>query len=215
MKKIIMLVFCLIPLICFAPYVSDKQKTTEVKQNIKNLELMKYLTFRLGGDLDSNFPIYSPIKSDDIYRISDLYGWRRIHPISKKSGFHYGIDFSAYSGTNIYSTATGTVIDTGWEPGYGKQITIDHKNGYITKYAHLSKINVNLNDSVYYGKVIGLTGNTGISTGPHLHYEILKNGRPIDPMKMLIDKPSKKNLDLYLSLLAKTDKIAWLQVERR
>ena len=205
-----MLVLCLIPLICFAPIISEKERTIEKHQMMKDMQLIKYLTLRLGGDIDSNFPVHSPIKVRDIYRISDLYGWRLRHPVTKQPTFHHGIDFSAYVGTDVYSTANGIVTETGWVPGYGKQITINHGNGYSTKYAHLSKINVTVNDTVKYGKIIGLTGNTGISTGPHLHYEVVKNGRTMNPMKLFIDNPSKKHLDFYLELLARTDKIAWL-----
>ena len=165
MKKFIMLVLCLIPLICFAPIVSEKQQKNEAIRMNSNMDLIKYLSVRLDENLDSNFPIRSPLKTKDVYRISDLYGWR-LHPISRKSILHYGIDFSAYTGTNIYATANGTVTETGWISGYGNQITINHGNGYETKYAHLSKINVNINDTIRYGEIIGHSGNTGISTGP-------------------------------------------------
>ena len=207
-----MLVLCLIPLICFAPIksVTDKNKELNNIQITEHVELIEYLTLRLDGDLNSNFPIHSPIKVRDIYRVSDLYGWRFRHPVTKKSVYHHGIDFSAYTGTNVFSTASGIVTEADWVNGYGKQITINHGNGYETRYAHLSKINVSINDSVRLNAIIGLSGNTGISTGPHLHYEVLKDGRPMDPMKMLIDNPSKKHLAFYLNLLARTDKIAWL-----
>jgi len=205
-----MLILCLIPLLCFAPNVSEIQQIRKTKKIIDNVLLYKELSQGLNKNLDGSFPIRSPIKVEQIHRISDTYGWRMCHPITKKIAFHHGIDFAVIRGTTVYATANGIVTEANWKNGFGKQIIIDHGNGYLTRYAHLSKINVNVNDSIRYSEIIGYSGNTGISTGPHLHYEIIKNGRTIDPIKFLINEPSKNSINLYLNVLAKTNKIAWL-----
>jgi len=95
--------------------------------------------------------------------------------------FHKGIDIAVAYGTNVVCTATGTVIFAGQKSGYGNCIIISHKNGLATLYAHLSEIGVAANDKVEVGQVIAKSGNSGRSTGPHLHYEVHKNNQPINP----------------------------------
>lgn len=110
------------------------------------------------------------------------YG-RRMHPILKVWKKHTGIDFRAPIGTPVYATADASVKFCGVSKnGYGKHIDLNHGYGYVTKYAHLSKILVNEGQNVKRGDLIGYTGNTGLSKGPHLHYEILHNGVKIDPI---------------------------------
>jgi len=114
------------------------------------------------------------------YRITALMGNRR-HPITKKRSFHAGIDLGAPLGTPVYSAMGGKVIQCSSSPGYGKIVVIQHKKGYKTKYAHLSKIRIKLGQRVSAQIPIGNVGNTGTSTGPHLHFEVLRNNKPIDP----------------------------------
>jgi len=109
----------------------------------------------------------------------------RIHPISRDRRFHSGIDIPAPSGTQILAANGGTVIFSGWNGGYGNCIIIDHGGGYATLYAHNSVNLVNVGDIVYRGQLIGRVGSTGNSTGPHLHFEVLRNGRAVDPMPYL------------------------------
>ena len=98
---------------------------------------------------------------------------------------HYGTDMAAKHGSAILATADGVINFAGWEKGYGKLIKIKHDFGYETRYAHLSKISVNVGQKISQGDRIGKMGNTGRSTGTHLHYEIRRNGKPINPMKYI------------------------------
>ena len=109
------------------------------------------------------------------------YGYRK-DPIDGIRRFHHGQDFSVFQGAPIQSPADGTVKRTGYRGGFGKYIIIDHGYGYETKYLHLSKINVKKGQSVVRGEVIGATGNSGRSTAPHLHYEVIYNGNPQNPL---------------------------------
>jgi len=107
----------------------------------------------------------------------------RIHPVSGVRQMHNGIDIAAPMGTNVYAVASGTVTvsSSGWNGGFGTYIRIDHGNGITTHYAHLSNRFVQAGQTVTQGQHIGAVGSTGVSTGPHLHFEIRRNGRPIDP----------------------------------
>jgi len=98
---------------------------------------------------------------------------------------HHGTDFGARKGTPILAVNDGRVIDAGWKAGYGNTIRLQHTGGYVSLYAHLSKIRCNAGRRVKKGEVIGYTGNTGVSSGPHLHFGLMKQGRWMDPMKVL------------------------------
>ncbi len=113
-------------------------------------------------------------------RLTSGYGYRT-HPISGVKTFHNGIDIAAPTGTGVYSYASGTVISVSQNNTLGKYIAIDHGNGLVTRYLHLSKFNVEKGDKVSTGDRIGSVGNTGYSTGPHLHFEVLKNGSYQNP----------------------------------
>lgn len=111
---------------------------------------------------------------------TSLYGVR-IHPVTKKSKLHQGIDLKADYGTSVQAVAYGKVIFSGNYQGYGNLISITHANGYTSHYAHLSKISVSIGQLVEPSQIIGEVGDTGITTGPHLHFELRKNGKSIDP----------------------------------
>lgn len=129
-------------------------------------------------------PTISPL--DHYKRITSNFG-KRYNPLKKKQDFHRGIDFSAEIGTPVQSTASGTVISvTNSTGGYGLHLEIEHGDGFITKYAHLSEIKVEEGDLVTLGQVIGLSGNTGWSTAPHLHYEVIKDGEYVDPLDYFV-----------------------------
>lgn len=117
-------------------------------------------------------------------RISDAYG-TRIHPITGHLEFHYGIDIANQAGTPIYATAAGKVIRADYDSGYGKRIVIDHGNGYRSLYAHLYNHQVYEGDVVEKGQIIALMGNTGLSTGPHLHYEVQYKEGKVNPANYL------------------------------
>ncbi|MFW5891196.1 MAG: peptidoglycan DD-metalloendopeptidase family protein [bacterium] len=116
--------------------------------------------------------------------ISSKYGWR-IHPVFKKRKFHTGIDISVPVGTPVFAAESGTVTYSGWSSGYGYLIIIDHNNQYKSYYAHNIKLFVEKGKKIKKGKIIALSGNTGLSTGPHLHFEIRKNNNSEDPLKHL------------------------------
>lgn len=120
-----------------------------------------------------------PLKN--IY-VTCKYGWR-IHPITKKRSFHHGVDLRAKMRTEIHAIADGTVILAGQNGGYGQTVKLDHGNGIVSMYAHCSWLNVRKGDKVTQGRVIALSGNTGMSTGPHLHFGIYVNGGSIDPLE--------------------------------
>lgn len=126
-------------------------------------------------------PSIVPVADKDLKRVASGYGLR-IHPIYGIAKMHNGMDFTAPTGTHVYATADGVVKvakDVGG--GYGKYVDLDHGYNYVTRYAHLSKINVKVGQKVLRGEVIGEVGNTGLSTGPHLHYEVLLRGNPQNP----------------------------------
>lgn len=105
--------------------------------------------------------------------------------------FHEGVDLGADYGQRVHAAAAGTIASAGWDGGYGMKIDIDHGNGYHTWYAHLSQIDVKPGEYVHKGQVIGLVGSTGFSTGPHLHYQVMLNGTPVDPDPYLHGVPAK------------------------
>jgi murein DD-endopeptidase MepM/ murein hydrolase activator NlpD len=117
-------------------------------------------------------------------RISSPFGWRR-DPIHGRMREHQGIDFASSFRSPIYATAHGTVSFAGRNGGYGKQIVIDHGNGYKTTYSHLTSIAIKRWSEVEKGDVIGRMGSTGRSTGVHLHYEVHQNGKPVNPKKFI------------------------------
>lgn len=128
------------------------------------------------------YPTISPIKAKDFINISSPYGYRE-HPIKKEVLFHEGLDISAIPGTPVYSTAQGKVYKVLYSKyGYGNRVVIKHAYGFETLYAHLGTIKVKKGQWVNKNQLIATVGNTGASTGPHLHYEIHKNNNPRDPL---------------------------------
>ncbi len=127
-------------------------------------------------------PVIAPIPGNKVKRFASGFGYR-IHPFYKIRKFHKGVDFSARRGTPVYATGDGVVkVVKRSRKGYGNMIIIDHGYGYETLYAHLWKFNVRKGQKVKRGDVIGYVGNTGLSMAPHLHYEVHKNGKPVNPI---------------------------------
>ncbi|MDR1155902.1 MAG: M23 family metallopeptidase [Bacteroidales bacterium] len=126
-------------------------------------------------------PAIQPVSNKELKYAASGYGWR-MHPIWGVLKFHEGLDFAAPVGADIYATGDGKVIQTGYSGGYGKMVLIDHGFGYQTLYAHMNSIGVLEGSEVKRGQVIGTVGNTGDSTGPHLHYEVHKNGQHVNPI---------------------------------
>jgi murein DD-endopeptidase MepM/ murein hydrolase activator NlpD len=140
------------------PSASDKPGNKADEQEISDLQL----------------PIQAPVSSS--------FGVRS-DPFSHKDRMHKGIDLAAPEGTNISAPLAGTVVSTGDDNGYGKTILIQHAGGLQTRYAHLGMINVKAGDVVAPQQVLGSVGNTGRSTGPHLHFEVIRMGKAIDPLR--------------------------------
>lgn len=115
-------------------------------------------------------------------RITSPFNLRRIHPITHRIRPHEGVDLKGAYGTPIAATGNGIVTFANWKTGYGRIIIIDHENGYETRYAHLSAMSVNAGQRVRRGQIIGKLGNSGASTGAHLHYEVRINDTPYNPM---------------------------------
>lgn len=117
-------------------------------------------------------------------RITSRFG-SRVHPVLGYRRFHAGVDFGAAYGTRITAADSGKVIFAGWYGGYGNSVIIDHGGGLTTLYAHASRLNVREGQAVVKGQSIAAIGSTGLSTGPHLHFEVRRNGNPVDPMGFL------------------------------
>jgi murein DD-endopeptidase MepM/ murein hydrolase activator NlpD len=115
--------------------------------------------------------------------VSSSFGMRR-HPILGYARFHRGMDFRAGYGTPILAATHGQVTGAGWAGGYGRQVRINHPGGLTTTYSHMSRIAAQPGQMVRQGQVIGYVGSTGLSTGPHLHYELYRGGVPVDPMSV-------------------------------
>lgn len=126
-------------------------------------------------------PLARPV---DVYRVTSWYGARR-DPFTRRAAFHGGLDFAGRTGTPVRATAAGVVVKAGTHPGYGRLIEIDHGNGVSTRYGHLRRISVKKGDTVKLRDKIGALGNSGRSTGPHLHYEVLIDRKTTDPMRFL------------------------------
>ncbi len=130
-----------------------------------------------------NTPFGKPIKA----KVNSGFGHRK-DPFAKKYAFHSGIDFDANMRQPVVATADGKVKHAGWYMRYGKTIIIKHNNGYETLYGHLDSLKVKKGEKVTTGQLIGKAGSTGRSTGPHLHYEIIKNGKKVNPREYLTFK---------------------------
>jgi murein DD-endopeptidase MepM/ murein hydrolase activator NlpD len=132
-------------------------------------------------------PAIQPISVRDLVRVSDYFGYRT-DPYTKQKGMHYGIDFAGPVGTPVYGTGDGVVVEAGYAfNGYGNQVVIDHGFGYKSRYAHLHKVSVKEGQSVKRGELVGTLGNSGRSTGPHLHYEVLLHNNPLNPLNYFDD----------------------------
>lgn len=147
---------------------------------IKSFDSLREMASSQQDRLD-HIPSIQPIAYEDMKQMASGYGYR-VDPVYGTTKFHEGMDFASAVGTKVYATGAGTVLSAGWKSAYGNLIEIDHGYGYITRYAHLSKIDVKPGQKVSRGFYIGQVGNTGKSTGPHLHYEVRHNGVPQNPV---------------------------------
>ena len=149
-------------------------------------------------------PAIQPVANTDLKRMASGFGFR-VHPIYKARKFHAGMDFTASTGTEVYATGNGTVVKSESGGGFGQHIVIEHGYGYETLYAHLSSYKVRAGDKVKRGDVIGLVGNTGRSTGPHLHYEVHKNGETVNPVNFYYNDLSPDEYDQMLDISSQSN----------
>lgn len=138
------------------------------------------------GDMISHIPAVPPIIPDrSVFHLASPFG-RRVDPVYGGVRFHEGQDFAAKQGTPVFATGDGVIVKADFKfTGYGNEIIVDHGFGYRTRYAHLSRIDVALGMPVKRGQQIGAIGSTGKSTGPHLHYEVLYRGKPVNPWQFM------------------------------
>lgn len=147
-------------------------------------------------------PSIQPISNKNLNRVASGFGYR-IDPIYKDRRLHAGLDFTAPSGTPIYATADGVVRDAGFNTGgYGNRVVINHGFGYQTTYSHMYRIKARVDERVKRGEVIGYVGSTGKSTGPHCHYEVHRNGVPVDPIYYFYNDLTPAQFDRILKLAA-------------
>jgi murein DD-endopeptidase MepM/ murein hydrolase activator NlpD len=152
----------------------------------------------------SCLPAIQPISNKDLTRTASGWGLR-VHPIYKIVKFHYGIDFTAPLGTDIYVTGDGVVESvTQASRGYGNHIIVDHGFGYKTIYAHLDRFNVRRGQKVKRGDVIGFVGSTGASLAPHLHYEVELNGTKVDPVNFFFNDLSPLEYERIIEIASRS-----------
>lgn len=148
----------------------------------------------------ASIPAIQPVANKDLKHVASGFGWR-IHPIYKTEMLHTGMDFTASVGTEIHATGNGVVNKVEMNGrGYGNNATIDHGYGYETLYGHMSKIAVRQGQKISRGDLVGFVGNTGTSSGPHLHYEVRKNGTPINPVNFYYNDLSPEEYEKMLEL---------------
>lgn len=167
---------------------------------LQSISLDEVRTISLtAGDMLSHIPSVPPILPDrSQFRLSSAFGYRT-DPVFKRRRFHEGQDFASHMGYPVFATGDGVVVKADHKfTGYGNEIIIDHGFGYKTRYAHLSKIHVAKGTKVSRGDLIGAVGNTGKSTGPHLHYEVVYKGKQVNPWQyMNLDMP----VDEYMAMV--------------
>ncbi|MCG8475463.1 MAG: M23 family metallopeptidase [Cytophagales bacterium] len=147
----------------------------------------------------ASIPAIQPVSNKELKRLSSGFGMR-MHPILKRKIRHHGFDYSAPRGTPIYATGDGVVKKLRRNGAYGIQVMIDHGYGYMTRYAHMQKYIVKRGQKVKRGQCIGYVGNTGRSTAPHLHYEVLKNNKPVNPINYIFQGITPEEYDELLKL---------------
>ncbi len=152
----------------------------------------------------ASIPAIMPINNKDLGRPPGGFGWRT-HPIYKTPEFHAGMDFAAEQGTPIYATGDGVVQEADANSqGYGNQVVINHGFGYQTRYGHMSRLNAKVGQKITRGQLIGYVGSTGLSTAPHVHYEVIKNGEPVNPIHFYFNDLTPQQYQVLLELSSKS-----------
>lgn len=192
--------------------MSENELLKGLTEQLNNLSLRVAYQFKSYGDIDgmiknkekllAGIPAIQPVSNKELTRIASGFGYR-VDPVYKVTKYHAGLDFAAPQGTPIYATADGTVKQADYnEGGYGNHVVINHGYGYETLYGHMYRIKARVGEHVKRGEVIGYVGSTGKSTGPHCHYEVHKNGQPVDPVYYFYNDLSPEQYDRLLKLAA-------------
>jgi murein DD-endopeptidase MepM/ murein hydrolase activator NlpD len=158
--------------------VVQSKSFDEVIELVKNKEKMR-----------ACIPSIQPIVAKDLSHFGSAFGYR-MHPILHYLRMHEGVDLTCPTGTNVYAAGDGVVLRADWAGGFGNCVRINHGYGYQTIYAHLSKMNARPGQKVKRGDIIGFVGTTGLSTCPHLHYEVRINGTPVNPVNFYYNNMS-------------------------
>ena len=180
--------------------IETQNRLMAIQQNLIQQSKSYQEIMKLAKNQDqflAGLPAIQPVDNKDLKRIASGFGYR-IHPIYRVARMHTGLDFTAPIGTEIYATGDGVVKSPDGGSGYGLHIVIDHGFGYQTLYAHMSRMAVRPGTKVKRGQIIGYVGNTGVSSGPHLHYEVIKNGQKVNPAYYFYNDLSP---DQYAALL--------------
>jgi len=152
----------------------------------------------------ASIPAIMPINNKNLKYVPSGYGWRT-HPIYKTQCFHAGMDFTAEQGTPIYATGDGVVESSdALAQGYGNHVVINHSFGYKTLYGHMSKMAVKSGKKIKRGDLIGYVGNTGLSSGPHVHYEVIKNGEKVNPINFYYNDLTPEQYQIMLEISSKS-----------
>ena len=192
--------------------MGETELVTSMAAQLNNLSLRMAFQVKSFGAIENMvknkekllaaIPSIQPISNRNLNRVSSGFGYR-IDPVYKDRRLHPGLDFTAPVGTPIYAAADGVVKDAGFNTGgYGNRVVVNHGFGYETLYAHMVRIKARVGTKVKRGEVIGYVGSTGKSTGPHLHYEVHKNGIQLDPIYFFYNDLTPAQFDRILKLAA-------------
>jgi murein DD-endopeptidase MepM/ murein hydrolase activator NlpD len=191
--------------------MSDDQLTTDIASRLNNISARINYQLKSYGDIEkliknqgnklNSIPAIQPVSNKELTRIASGFGMR-IHPIYGIAKMHNGLDFTAPQGTPIYATGDGVVTSAGGGTGTGNHVIINHGYGYETEYMHMVRIKARDGQRVKRGEVIGWVGSTGASTGPHCHYEVHINGRPVDPVYFFFNDLNAEQYDRLLKIAA-------------
>jgi murein DD-endopeptidase MepM/ murein hydrolase activator NlpD len=152
----------------------------------------------------ASIPAIMPINNKDLRHLPSGFGWRT-HPIYKTAEFHPGMDFAAEQGTPIYSTGDGVIeVADANVQGYGNHIVVNHGFGYQTLYGHMSKMATKVGQKVKRGQLIGYVGSTGLSTAPHVHYEVIRNGEKVNPINFYYNDLTPQQYQVLLEMASKS-----------
>lgn len=182
----------------------NNQKIDLIEQNLqvqKDMFVENFDTSLISQDMIEHVPSRQPIINKNLKHTRSGYGYR-VHPVYKILMFHYGIDFKVKNGTPIFCTGDGIIETIKYSnEGYGNYIIINHGYGYKSLYAHLSKINIKRGQEVCKNDVIALSGNSGLSTGPHLHYEVIKDEIRVNPINYFSNDLSVEEYEIMIAKL--------------